>query len=285
MSSVVLYHGNCWDGFCAAWISKHFLPRDTVFIPCQYGEAIPEIGPDNDVYILDFSYPKDTLIDLCKRVRNVVVLDHHKTAQEALGKTEDYKALGINNILIVFDMSKSGGRLTWEYCWDKYWNMYARVGVATKHDPWWLVTYTEDRDLWKWELPNSKAVSAALRSYPLDFNVWEDLHKLDPKDLVPDGEAILRSEAAIVDSHVKNATEIELAGHKILAVNATVLFSDIAGQLAKGRPFGAAYFIRGDGVKVWSLRSTEQGVDVSAIAKQFGGGGHKHAAGFQEKTP
>lgn len=31
----------------------------------------------------------------------------------------------------------------------------------------------------------------------------------------------------------------------------------------------------------YSLRSREGGVDVSEIAKQFGGGGHKHAAGFR----
>jgi len=30
------------------------------------------------------------------------------------------------------------------------------------------------------------------------------------------------------------------------------------------------------------LRSTSDGVDVSAIAKAHGGGGHVHAAGFEE---
>jgi nanoRNase/pAp phosphatase (c-di-AMP/oligoRNAs hydrolase) len=31
----------------------------------------------------------------------------------------------------------------------------------------------------------------------------------------------------------------------------------------------------------YSLRSVEGGVDVSEVAALFGGGGHKHAAGFK----
>ena len=31
---------------------------------------------------------------------------------------------------------------------------------------------------------------------------------------------------------------------------------------------------------IFSLRSGESGVDVSSVAKKFGGGGHKNAAGF-----
>ena len=102
-------------------------------------------------------------------------------------------------------------------------------------------------------------------------------------------------------------------GHKILVVNATVLFSEIAGELAAlpcqrcllerqagleddggsvcslcngtgKRPFGACYFDRQDGKRQWSLRSTDNGVDVSEIARKRGGGGHKHAAGFTEKV-
>ncbi len=70
-------------------------------------------------------------------------------------------------------------------------------------------------------------------------------------------------------------------GHRILSVNATVLFSEIAGELAKGRPFGACYFDRQDGKRQWSLRSDDNGIDVSAIAKSHGGGGHAHASGYE----
>lgn len=103
--------------------------------------------------------------------------------------------------------------------------------------------------------------------------------------LVNEGEAILRYQAQLVESAVANAIEIELDGYKILAVNATCLISEICERLAQGKPFGASYFIHGDGRKIWSLRSREGGIDVSEIAKRHGGGGHRAAAGFTEAKP
>lgn len=73
-----------------------------------------------------------------------------------------------------------------------------------------------------------------------------------------------------------------MGGHRILAVNATVLFSDIAGKLAEDRPFGACYFEKANGRRQWALRSRDGGIDVSVIAKAYGGGGHKNASGFEE---
>jgi nanoRNase/pAp phosphatase (c-di-AMP/oligoRNAs hydrolase) len=73
-----------------------------------------------------------------------------------------------------------------------------------------------------------------------------------------------------------------LDGHKVLAVNATCLMSEIGERLAQGRPFGATYFVREDGKRVWSLRSCEGGIDVSDVARRRGGGGHRAAAGFTE---
>jgi oligoribonuclease NrnB/cAMP/cGMP phosphodiesterase (DHH superfamily) len=147
----------------------------------------------------------------------------------------------------------------------------------------WLVDYTEDRDLWRHALPESENINAALRSYPLDFALWDEFHNaVGQREMFKrEGSAIRRAERAIVDSHVRNAREVEMHGHRVRVVNATVLFSEIAGELAKDRPFGACYFDRQDGKRQWSLRSDEDGEDVSAIAKSCGGGGHQHAAGYE----
>ena len=147
----------------------------------------------------------------------------------------------------------------------------------------WLVPYTEDRDLWRWALPDSRAVNAALRSYSMTFTEWDRLAGVAPQELAAEGRAILRSDAQTVAGHVKNAVEVTEGGYTFRVVNATTLISEIAGELAKGYPFGACYFIRGDGAQVWSLRSTPDGIDVSEVAKSFGGGGHRNAAGFVRK--
>jgi len=72
-------------------------------------------------------------------------------------------------------------------------------------------------------------------------------------------------------------------GHQVLAANSSEMrfASDTADELSAGHPFGVTYWVRADAMVQWSLRSREDGIDVSEIAKTFGGGGHKHAAGFQ----
>lgn len=182
----------------------------------------------------------------------------------------------------------SGGRMAW--------NWFAHIGGWQGLDAPWLVDYTEDRDLWRHALPHTQEINAALRSYPLDFELWDRFgHVRDVVHgtfLVQEGAAIRRAERQVVAAHVRNArveSFSRLVGGPSQAddllvpvVNATTLFSEIAGDLAVGHPFAACYFDRQDGKRQWSLRSAPDGVDVSAIAKAHGGGGHKHAAGFEQ---
>lgn len=288
---LVIYHANCWDGFCAAWVARKAL-GDIEAYAAYYGAPPPKVK-DRIVYVLDFSYPRDVMAQIATDARRTVMLDHHKTAMEALDGLHQPES-GID---VWFDMQKSGGRLAWEWFWDNRLSIspnggrYSELidtttgrGVTRVRAPW-LVDYTEDRDLWRHVLDGTEEINAALRSYPLDFALWDQFEKKDPRStFYYEGAAIRRAERAIVDSHVRHARWIEMDGHRIRSVNATVLFSEIAGELAKGQPFGACYFDRQDGKRQWSLRSDDAGIDVSAIAKAHGGGGHQHAAGFESEV-
>jgi hypothetical protein len=276
MKVLVIYHGGeCRDGWCSAWLFRRAVP-DAEFRAAQHGEPAPDVR-GRTVYVVDYSFAHDVMARMVGDTGGeFVVLDHHKSAEAELAGLEGH---------YVFDATKSGARLAWEFLWDTgLFPPAFAFGLARDRAPW-LVDYTEDRDLWLWRLPFSREVNAALRSYPLDFALWDRLHMLAPMDLIDEGRAILRSEAQLVAAHVRNAAEVEIGGHRVLAVNATALQSEVAGELAKGRPFGACYFDRADGLRVWSLRSTPEGLDVSEVAKPRGGGGHKHAAGFQEPAP
>lgn len=283
--TLVLFHANCADGFASAWIAHRKFGDDAEYIPVQYGQEPPDVANDKDrpLYILDFSYSRNVMFRLAAlRHAEMIVLDHHKTAQAALDGLEI--ELAANNcgdaLTAHFDMGKSGARLSWEF-------FFSREPIP------YLVRLVEDRDLWRWKLPDSREFSAAIASYPKTFEVWDRLGKNinEPRcecydeygdSLIEQGSAILRYQQQLVDSACENATEIEMDGHKVLSVNSTVLFSEIAGKLAENRPFGAAYFIRADGKKQWSLRSRDEGVDVSEVAKRHGGGGHRNAAGWEE---
>lgn len=260
---LVLYHKNCSDGHCAAWVARKVLPNATL-VPVNHGQEPPEVE-GRDVYILDFSYKRKTLLEMQKRARSLTVIDHHKTA------AEDLKGLSF----CVFDMTKSGAALTWEYFKNKL-----------KGEVPWLVSYTEDRDLWKFDLPCSREISAALDSFPFDFRIWDALERLYPASditnsrLVSDGRAILRYQHQMISSIVQHARDAELDGTKIKAVNTSCIWCQVANELARGASFGVAWYLREDGEYVYSLRSNDEGADVSKIADKFGGGGHPHSAGF-----
>lgn len=270
---LVLYHAHCWDGFCAAWVARKAL-HDIEAVPVQYGQTAPDVT-DRVLYVLDFAYPRDAMAQMATVARRTVVLDHHQTAMEALDGLHQPES-GID---VWFDMTKSGGRMAWD------WFTVMGYDLPTPNSPRapWLVDYTEDRDLWRHRLPGSEDINAALRSYPLDFELWDALEQRQPAELSSEGQAIRRRERQIIKDHLHHAQAHQLDGHMGRSVNATVLFSEIAGELAKGYAFGACYFDRADGKRQWSLRSTAEGVDVSVIAKAHGGGGHPHAAGYEER--
>lgn len=276
MKPLVIYHGNCWDGFCAAWVARMAL-GEVEAVPAHYGTEPPDVQ-GREVYVLDFSYSFDVMAEMASRSHHFTVLDHHKTAERALA---DLEAMFITHNMAGrarYGVEKSGGRMAWEF--------FGQIGGWQGMAAPWLVDYTEDRDLWRHALPESEYVNAALRSYPLDFDLWDRLGKvqdvINGTFLVQEGKAIRRAERQIVETHVRNAHEGMVGGYRVPVVNATVLFSEIAGELAKGHPFGACYFDRKDGKRQWSLRSDPNGLDVSQVAQHMGGGGHARAAGFEE---
>lgn len=265
-SAVVFYHGpTCMDGFCSAWIAHKVLGDKANYVPINYGDPIPNVE-GKDVYILDFSFKPDTLREMIKSNNITVLLDHHKTSeadlQEFIQESE--------NIKIRFDMNKSGAKMTQEYFMNTFKDPYLPI-----------VDYVEDRDLWRFKLTDSKQVNAALRSYDMDFGIWDELALRSIESLAQEGAAILRDQEKTIDRLVKdNMFLINIDGIDIPCINSPVLQSEIAGRLASEHPSQigcCTYYI---GLKIrYSLRSV--GPDVSAIAKKHGGGGHKLAAGFE----
>jgi len=253
----VLYHDNCPDGFTAWWVAKRAIP-EAVGLPVSYGQPIPTIPDGSKVFILDFSFPRLELEALAVRC-TVEVHDHHKTAQA------DLERLPYAN----FDMNQSGAQLAWA----RFNN-----GIPVPE----LVDYVEDRDLWKWQLPDSREVNANIGSYEKTLENWDFLCNQHPHVHAEQGRAILRYQQQLVNEHIKQATKEMIDGHEVPSVNGTCLMSEIGNVLAQGQPFSAVYVDTPQGRK-YSLRSTDAGLDVSEIAKHFGGGGHRNAAGFTRK--
>ena len=73
----VLYHGDCPDGFGAAWAAWKALGEAASYLPVQHGDPPPALPREARVVLVDFSYPRAALLDLRSRVRDLLVLDHH----------------------------------------------------------------------------------------------------------------------------------------------------------------------------------------------------------------
>lgn len=283
-----IYHGNCADGFAAAWVMRKWaeLAEQRIeFYPAVYQTGLPKVDLEGrDIFIVDFSYKRAQLLDIADQAERVVILDHHKSAQEDL---EGFKHSKVD---IVFDMERSGAMITWDYL---MWHKEAdenHVVTTTIDPPPQLLKHIQDRDLWKFALPYTREIQAAVFSYPYDFKVWDDLMlHTDLHDLITEGTAIERKHFKDIEELVKVCMRwIDIAGYHIPAASLPyTLTSDAGHYMAKTYApdkFAACYWDTPDG-RVYSLRSIEGGRDVSAIAAKYGGGGHKHAAGFKVPLP
>ena len=254
----VIYHANCVDGFGAAWSAWKFLGNEAEYYAATHGDDPPDVTNRN-VIILDFSYPNKTIKKMISESNSLVVIDHHKSAMIDLSDIPSAH----------FDMSHSGAVLAWKF-------FHPSSSIPS------FIEYIEDRDLWKWRLPRSKEFSAGLSVYPMSF---ESFTKLEIDDVFSDvcerGSYILEYVEAEVEKISNRATLRTWRGKKIFIVNSSQLVSEIGSRLSPDCDFVVIWYFDHDRQKYnVGLRSFHENIDVSEVAKLFGGGGHKKAAGF-----
>lgn len=280
MKPLVIYHAHCTDGFGAAYAAWKKFGDLADYVPMNYGE--PEHGdvdllqakigtPDNrQVYVLDFSFPIDITKWLIKNSAFFVWLDHHKTAFEMWAGDERELYLDETEYTnIILDNSKSGAMLAWEY-----FHPSNELPIIIRH--------IDDRDRWKFNLRGSKEIHASLQTEkPWTFEMWDALTSNDNYGaLFSQGGAILKAQTQQVASTASYSRKCQIGDATGLSVNTNVHISEVGDELAKkSGSFGLIWYLNADNRANCSLRS-EGDYDVSAIARLFGGGGHKNAAGF-----
>lgn len=298
MKPLVIYHANCADGFTAAWAVRQAMDAD--FHAGVHGEAPPDVA-GRDVILVDFSYPRAQLVDMAQIARSILVLDHHKSAEAELrsgevkvgtiGQAElkEARIVRLDNlpdareawlhyegtatvldgvVCAFFDMDRSGAGIAWDFF---------HPGKARPA----LIDHVEDRDLWRFALHGTREIQSALFSYPYRFEVWDELMQAPVFELYQQGLCIERKHHKDVAELVAVAKRQMVIGHYEVPVASLpyTLASDAGHLMAQGQPFAACYYDKAGG-RVFSLRSADDGVDVSEVAKLYGGGGHARAAGF-----
>jgi oligoribonuclease NrnB/cAMP/cGMP phosphodiesterase (DHH superfamily) len=196
---ICIYHGNCADGFGAAWVFKRWADREFDFHAGVYQNDPPDVT-GRDVYLVDFSYKRAVVEQMRERCNRLVLIDHHKTAIDDLAPLIESKA-----IESLVSLDHSGAVLAWKWF---HGHLDGEMPALLRH--------IEDRDLWRFALHRTREIQANVFSYPYDFDVWDKLMEADPQKLADEGAAIERKHFKDIAELVKVVTrEFTIGGHTV----------------------------------------------------------------------
>lgn len=262
--TIVFYHGSCPDGFGAAYAAWKKFGDAATYVPLTRGDdPLPDVT-GKDLYFLDFVYTKDVMDEIAAKANSLIALDHHIGVRDV---TESFPGS-------VFDNDRSGASLAWNY-------FHPDVPLPK------LLQFVEDDDLFRFRLPDTRAVISYVAIRPYDFASWdalrEDLDTADTADaLLTKMRAYAEYFELLAEFAAEHAKLVEFEGHRIYFATAhpfKPMKSLVGNLLARkqgpfalvvaAHPKGYGVSIRGDGT-----------IDVSKIAQKYGGNGHKDSSGF-----
>jgi oligoribonuclease NrnB/cAMP/cGMP phosphodiesterase (DHH superfamily) len=266
----IFYHADM-DGHCAAAIVHKFYNGDGEYISINYNQDFPfdEIKKDELIIIVDYSLQKKGEFEkLFTITKQIIWIDHHKTAIEQSKEFADSKIIrGIRQDGV------AGCELTWKFFFPKEPVPY-------------VVLLLGDYDIWAYKYgDNTQEFQACCKLFDTSpySTIWEKWlnYPYIPYDEMRQGEIISKFQKQNNASLLKvwSFTTI-FEGYKAICCNqgssSSLLFASAEEEYDLMIPFVF------DG-KLWSvsLYTTNKNIDVSEIAKKYGGGGHKNAAGFQ----
>ncbi|MEN8160657.1 MAG: DHHA1 domain-containing protein [Myxococcota bacterium] len=271
MRRVCIYHAGCPDGFGAAWAAWKAWGDDGFYVARGHDDRLRASDYRGDhVVFADIAPPQHAWAELAEEAERLVVVDHHVSAETRyLGDPALAECMARNGHTVQFDLTHSGAALAWHH-------------LHPDRPLPGLLAYVEDQDLWRFALPKSREVNAAISSHLRSFEVWSRLAETPVDTLASQGEPILRAQRMEVDRALSSAHPVRIGALRIEAVNARTQRAEIGHELSErgafGTPAGAVYRLNGDKVHV-SLYSVA-GLNVAKIAARYGGGGHRNAAGF-----
>lgn len=277
------FHSADLDGHCSGWLVQKYLGTDVKLIGIDYGDPFPwELITDKDqtVYMVDFSLqPKSQMLKLADMCQ-LVWIDHHKSAIEAL---VDAKIHGLR------DTSQAACELVWDYLKinlsPDQLSMPDFVYYLGRYDIWdhsnqefW------DDIIYPFQMGMRLKSTIPTESCPIWAELFEQKDRKLLSLIIAVGTAIVAYQTQQNRRTMNSSFDVELDGLRCLAVNAGGN-SQIFESKWDSSKYDAMLGFKNTRGEFWtvSLYSDKDDVDVSVIAKNRGGGGHKGAAGFQCK--
>jgi hypothetical protein len=289
MRTVVIYHRADFDGIFCREIAKRFLPHAEL-IGWDYGDPEPckDLTAEDELYILDLSVP--SLMDHPK----LIWIDHHKSAIEKYpASIKGYRIDGVAACRLAWQwftkhealFHPTGGSFAVPLpCKEEYMDRAVNEPMA--------VRLAGEYDIWDRRDPDAELFQHGLRSQELNEATWQAL--LCPaylcgcekviQALLDQGRAIQYAKTQENESIIKsNGFTVRFEGLTFLACNAARFNSHLFTAGLQPEHDGCLGF-NWDG-KSWKVSlygvPGKPDIDLSAIAVQYGGGGHKQACGFK----
>lgn len=266
-----IYHKNCLDGSGAAAVVEKFAPT-AEFLPMQYSHPPPTVE-GREVYLVDFGFPLEHMRALKAQATRLTWIDHHSSAEPV------YRALGWGH----FDTDECGASLTWKTLFP---------GKAMPP----ILGYIRDKDLWKWELPDSRAIAAGL-SELFSNSRYKGLLEADLTAMAERGRPLLEARRLRLVEAVKSGVVVKdplgVSGLTALVLNTPKDQNELGEFVCQpveegglGYDLAIIFYRKQEGPWVHSLRARSGStVDCGAIAARFGGGGHPGSACFLSLEP
>ncbi len=310
MKTACIYHSIDLDGWMSAAIVKHWWQseqgsyiqehdhitnpntgEDSIdFIGYNYGQPIPDLSEYSKVIMCDISFPKEKMIKLWDKlgVESMIWIDHHISAIKDI---QDTKWLWEGSQ----DTKFAACELTWQYFFPND-TMPEIVRLLGRYDCFGHKGTDEEIYVLEFQYGARTCISNYNDAYnylynclmqtnigSIEHSIWLNgkaiYHYLctDAKQSYKNGFTIHFDEILLDDNGFPNCRQRQ----KFICINKE-RFNPINFGIdyhADGYE-GCASFYYANGKWNFSIYNDDSSVDCSSIAKQFGGGGHKGAAGF-----
>lgn len=258
----VLYHGGCPDGFGAAYAAWKKFGDEADYIPVKYDAPVPTNLEGKDIYMVDFCYSAEVMENLRASARSITVLDHHEGVRAVVESMPHH----------VYDPERSGSTITWRH-------FHPDTPLPL------FLQYVEDADLYKKVPDDERAILTFCYAHPFHFDTWDDyvMKVEDPEErqkIIERGKAYQEYFDLLVHQLAGAAELVEFEGYTCyLSPGERMFITPLAHVLSEMHP-PLALIVRTGATNMRVSMRGNGSVDVSAIARKYGGNGHPNSAAF-----
>lgn len=308
MKTVCVYHSIDLDGWMSAAIVKHWFKtnnngyiKDTEdnfcdFIGYNYGQPIPDLSEYDKVIMCDISFPKEEMINLYEN-KDFIWLDHHISAINE--SKHSAVILSYDDVNGIRDTKFAACELTWKHFFNNK-PMPEIVRLLGRYDCFGHKNTPEELKVLEFQYGARGVISNYEEAYKelIECQTYfpQSGYPTREGEILEIGKAIYSYLCTEAKQSYKNGFTITFDNvpdrhpmdsfvkyyeRKFICINKE-RFNPINFGIDyhKDGYDGAACFHYANGKWNFSLYNDNGNVDCSAIAKQYGGGGHKGAAGF-----